>query len=156
MNPNWPRWIAASIHKHFKTEVPSTLPLYIEGQPHSENTVPDYAELRFDGPYCHEDARDQWVLDVEVNVLVCSIPDERDTHRIFKGVGIIAAAMKPIIKVYKFGDGPDDSASVLVGCLFIKQNFNQTIFIAHFGQIDPKVSLLQSTVEAHYKIELGT
>lgn len=153
-NHNWPRWIAASVHKHFRTEVVG-LHLFIEGQDRNTNTQKDYAELRVDGPYSHEDAKDQWVFDVEVNSLVCSIPDEMDTHRIYKNVGIMAAAMKPVIKVYKFGDGPDDNPAELLGCLFIKQSFNQTIFISHFGQIDPKVELLQSTVEAHYKMELN-
>lgn len=154
MNSNWPRWIAASIHKHFLTEVTS-LPIYIEGEPRSQNTVTDYAELRFDGPYAHEDSRNQWILDVEINVLIGSIPDEKDTHRIYKNEGIIAAAMKPIIKVYKYGDGINDD-NLLLGCLHIKQSFNQTIFIARFGQVDPKINLLQSTIEAHYKMELNT
>jgi hypothetical protein len=140
------------VHKHFVTKV-TDLPLFIEGQFRETNEEKDYAEVRFDGPYAHEESRSFWVLDLEINVLVSSIPDEKDAHRIYKNVGKVAAAFERFIEVFRYGDNPGDD-STLLGCLIIKQSQNQTIFISHFGKIDPKVNLIQATVEAHYKMEI--
>lgn len=154
-NHNWPRWIFASVSKHF-SDRRGTLAFYIEGQ---ERTVPapkDLLELRLDGPYLTEVNKDYWRLYIEVSVLVQAIKDDSDYHRIHGHTGLVAQAFTTI-PVYKFGDGEDDDQTQL-GCLELVQNLGkrERIQINNFGQIEQSTPLLQSSVEGHFEMYLTT
>lgn len=155
MNQHWPRWIIASISKHFADRV-GTLPLYIEGQKRPTG-VKDLLELRMDGPYITEESHNYWRLYMEVSVIVQSTMDATDYHRIFRNCGLVASLFTTI-QLYKFGDGPDDAPTETIGCLSLIQDIGkrERIQINHFGILDPSTSLLQSSVEAHYVTHLST
>ena len=157
-NPNWPRWIFATVSKHFtEAAQEAELPLFIEGQHRSTRKYKDLLELRMDGPTLREPSKGCWYLRLEINILIQSTMDDKNYHRIHQNVGVVAAAFEKAISVYKYGNNPQDDKT-FVGCLQLIQNRETRDFIEinHFGQIDPKTNLMQASVEGHYKMVLQT
>jgi len=157
-NPNWPRWIFATVSKHFLAKAQEAgLHLFIEGQHRDTRKRKDFLELRLDGPTLLEPSKGCWILRIEVNILIQSTMDDKNYHRIHQNVGVAAAAFNPAITVYKYGNNLQDDAT-FVGCLQLIQNRETRDFleINHFGQIDPKTNLMQASVEGHYKMVLQT
>lgn len=153
MHKDWPRWIFASLCKHFDTHR-DELPLIIEGQELPTNTAMDKIELRIDGPRGTELSKDYWYLYMEINVLVSSVIDNANLHKIHTSVGIVAAAFHGQIPVYKYGKNAGDD-DTLLGCLqLIQDRGRNPISINHYGQPDPETRILQSSVEGHYFIHL--
>jgi hypothetical protein len=151
-NPNWPRWIFASVSKHFH-DCRGALAFYIEGQERNALTG-DLLELRMDGPYQTEINKGYWKLFIEVSMLIQAIKDAKDYHKVHRYAGQVAAAFTSI-PVYKYGDGVDDDQTVL-GCLELVQDIGkrERIQINHFGQIEPSTPIIQSSVEGHYELFL--
>jgi hypothetical protein len=153
MHKDWPRWIYASLCKHFDTHR-GEIPLTIEGQEIIDTAAQDRFELRVDGPTGNESSRNYWYLAVEVNLLVTSVLDDTNLHKIYASVGIAAAAFDGMIPVYKYGKNQDDDDSLL-GCLQLQQNGSRRpVYIEHYGQPDPATKALQSSVGASYYIHL--
>jgi len=153
-NANWPRWIFASICKHFD-DSRGDLTLFIEGQYRNPGAPDkDFLELRVDGPYITELNKNYYKLYLEVNVLVQSQMDDTNYHRIHTDVGNVTSIYTNI-NLYKYGTGIDDTQEHF-GCLNLLQD-TQTrdrIQVNHFGQIDPKTRLMQATIEGHYEVHL--
>jgi len=157
-NPNWPRWIFATISRHFTDAAQlAGLPLFIEGQHRATRDFKDFFELRLDGPLMREISKDCWLLQIEVNILVQSIMDEKNYHRLHQNVGTLTAAFEKSINVWRYGNNPQDDKS-FVGCLQLLQDSEHRDYLEvnHFGQIDIKTKLIQATVEGHYKMLLQT
>jgi hypothetical protein len=154
-DPNWPRWIFASVSKHFQDRR-GTLTFYIEGQERDSPMPTDLLEFRMDGPYETEISKNYWDLYIEVSILIQAMKDDKDYHRIHRYCGLVAQAFTSI-PVYKYGDGVDDDQTLL-GCLNLVQNVgkHERIQINHFGQIEKDTPLLQSSVEGHYRMDLST
>lgn len=159
-NPNWPRWIFASVSKHFADAASvAGVPLFIEGQHRDTLELKDFFEMRMDGPTLREVSKGCWVLRIEINILVQSAMDDSNYHRIHQDVGIVSAAFEKSIGVYKKGrNDPDPDDQSFLGCLKLIQNASTRDFleINHFGQIDTKTKLIQATVEGHYNMLLQT
>ena len=159
-NPNWPRWIFATVSRHFAAAAATAgLPLFIEGQHRNTRKLKDFFELRMDGPTLREVSKGCWVLRIEINILVQSTMDDSNYHRIHQNVGIAIAAFEKAISVFKLGKNtptPDDQS--FLGCLTLLQNAETRDFIEinHFGQIDIKTKLIQASVEGHYAMLLQT
>ena len=153
-NINWPRWIFASICKHFD-DCRGDYDLFIEGQFRDAGAPDkDFLELRVDGPYITEINKNYYKLYVEVNVLIQSQMDNTNYHRIYDDMGKVAS-MFTTVNLYKYGTGSEDTQEHF-GCLLLlqdTQNRNR-IQINNFGQVDPKTRLTQATVEGHYEITL--
>lgn len=151
---HWPRWIFASISKHFDANK-QTLYLFIEGMHRETRSRKDFIELRVDGPYLTEQSKGYWRNYIEINVLVQSAMDDSDFHRIYKDVGIVVNAFTDI-PVYKYGNQAYDDDSLL-GCLKLVADARgkERIQVSHFGKIEPNVPLLQATVEGHYEMFLS-
>lgn len=157
-NPNWPRWIFATVSKHFQdASTAAGIPLFIEGQHRATRKLKDFFEMRTDGPTLREVSKGCWVLRLEINIIVQSTMDDTNYHRIHQNVGIVAQAFDRAISVFKFGNNPQDDGS-FVGCLELIQNRESRDFIEinHFGQIDKQTKLMQASVEGHYKMILQT
>lgn len=152
-NPDWPRWIFASICKHFD-DCKGNYDVFIEGQYRNSDIKKDFFELRIDGPYITEVNKNYYNLYLEVNVLVQSQMDDTNYHRIHTDVGYAASLFRNI-SLYKYGNGVNDTQE-LFGCLELLQDTQtrKRVQINHFGQIDPKVRLTQATVEGHYEVFL--
>jgi hypothetical protein len=155
MNSNWPRWLFASITKYFNDNR-NNIAMFIEGQDRETERLDSYFELRIDGPFILQQSKDYWQLDVEINVLICVTKSRTDFHKQFRLQGALAKLFTDI-PIYKLGDGPDDDQTIL-GCLKLSpsQNFRDAVRVSNFGQIQPELPLLQSTIEAHFEITLDT
>lgn len=144
------RWIIASISKHFDDRKGS-IDLFIEGQIRDTSDLKDFAELRIDGPYITEVSNGFYRIYVEINVLVQSSFDQQNYHRIYNTVGKIVTIFEKTISIFKYGTGSNDDDSLLL-CLNLLGDIGkrERIQVSHFGQIEPKTGIYQSTVEAHY------
>jgi len=146
-----PRWIFASVSKHFDTNVrvAKSLSMYIEGQHRETRNTEDFFELRLDGPVLTELSRNYWRIYFEVNVLIQAAMNESDFHKIHRYAGYVASAFT-MISVYKYGD--DDS---LFACIPLLQDDRdrQRIQIFHLGQINKDIKVQQAVVEGHYQID---
>ncbi len=156
MNKNWPRWFFASITKHFDDE--TTFKLFVEGEPRETWEDQDFLECRTDGPDFVEVSKNVWHANVDVNILVQSVVNNEDMHKIHRMVGEVAEAfVKPLI-IYKYGnDDLVDDDSVLI-CLELLQDIRsrELLVISHFGRINPNQPLLQATVGGRFKANLET
>lgn len=157
MNPNWVRWIHASLAIHFKNIIESQghLKLHIEGQDRTVTNLEDHAELRWDGPYIREVSRRYWHIDIEINIIVSSVLSRDDTHIHKKSVGLVQSAFPNTILVHKHGDGAGDNANELLGCFQLRTEDREAVVTSYFGKIEVDVLLEQSTVEAHYRMTLS-
>lgn len=149
INSNWPRWVFASVSKHF--QVSTGLPVFIEGQHRDTRKEKDFIEVRMDGPQFTEVSKGYWKIYGEVNILVTSAMDTNNYHRIHQSVGLVAAAFT-MIHLFKYGTGVDDDQSHW-GCWNLLQDTGkrQRIDIFHFGKVDVKSEIVQASVEGHYE-----
>ena len=150
INKNWPRWVFASVSKHFDSRRQG-LPIFIEGQHRDTRALKDFIEVRMDGPQFTEISRNYWRIYFEVNILIQSTMDDNNYHRIHHNAGIVAAAFTTI-GLMAYGTGPDDDQEQWA-CANLLQDTSkrQHLDIFHFGQIDKQVKLMQATVEGHYE-----
>ena len=151
----WPRWIAASINKHFDARKGS-LPLFVEGMHRETRDEKDFLELRQDGPYLTELSKGVWRVYMEVNILIQSAMDDSNMYRIYQDVGIVVQACTDI-PIYKYGSDPLIDDGSLLGCLKVVADHRgkERIQVNHFGKINPSVPLIQATVEVHYGMKLN-
>lgn len=151
-----PRWLFASVTKHFDNAL-SAYNVFIEGQPRTAlKDKVDTIEIRMDGPYLTEMTKNHFYLTVEINILIQCIKNDKDYHKIHRLAGVVLNEFKYGIPIYKYGDGVDDTGEQ-IGCLErmeVPGDKRDRIQVNHFGQIDPKVPIDQSSVEGHYRMDL--
>lgn len=156
MDPNWIRWIVASINKHFSDALAAAgLDLYVEGQDRRTDQEENYAELRYTGPRFFELSKGYWQIDVDLDVLVCSKTNDRNIYTPEVGVGSVLAAFTNDLPVSRYGKGPADDANVQLGCLRLVPD-NGGICVNNFGYPKDQVRLRQASVEATYRMNLST
>lgn len=145
-----------SIYEWIKQNSPDIAFVYYEGQERKTAQYSAWFEVRVDGPMARESSKDNWFLETECNVLV-SASVERDISLPSKMNGAIGKVLDSSIPIYKMGDGPDDNPSVSIGCLTVDTRSEKDgIIIKRFGQIEPKVKLIQASVEVRYWMRLDT
>lgn len=164
-NTNWPRWIFASVSKHFSDTVDNVFnenpgkvnpKLYVEGDERITQNLEQYFEFRMDGPYMRELCKDYWLIKIQLNVLVSAKAESTDMHVVQKLIGLITTAFTNGITIYKYGDGEDDNQSVL-DCLQLYQEGNQEeILVTYLGQLGPDLKDTQASVEGYYRMFLST
>lgn len=149
-NTNWPRWIFASVSKHFYdySQV-HELDLFIEGQTRQPSTDSDYTEFRFDGPSMQEISNRYWSINMEVNILIVSFINEEDFHKIHRSIGLVSGAFT-CIPIMTYGDDP----TVQIGVMDTVQQGRDRILITQFGQVAADSRMLQATVEASYNMKI--
>lgn len=154
-NKSWMRWSKASISKHFQDLLTPSYPMFIEGQHRDTDAIPNFFELRVDGPRLLEVSKDCWKLRVEINILCQAVMNDTDYHIIDDMGGLAQSAFTYDIPVYRYGNRSGDDDSFL-GCYIIQQNREHVDYIEgnQLGQIDIQTKLLQSMVEAHYVMDL--
>jgi len=150
---NWDRWIAASINQHFETNR-GTLNMFVEGQERRlTNTQTSYIELRQDGTGWQEMSRDNWKGRVEVNVLVASVINT-DLYLPNRMVGQVTAILQRCIPVFRYGTGVQDDGTQVGELILMTEDRDRGHRIHKYGQIEQAIALMQSSVEASYKIWL--
>ena len=153
INPNWYRWIVASILKHFDA-VKGDYSLYIEGDERDTDNLGHFAEIRTDSPFISQPCKGVKYLDMEINLLIQSVMDPEDLYKGMRVVGQFVQGFTQAIKVYKYGNEPQDDGSLL-GCLRTrKKRYEDTIDIGNFGIVHQDTKLTQYTIEGHYRLEL--
>jgi hypothetical protein len=127
---------------------------FIEGTSNRDLSKASYVEIRVDGPYFTERSKDDFLLTLEVNLLVQTVIDpSKNLYEHSATCGVCSGAMTTI-PVYKLGNEVGDDLSQ-IGCLEREdEKPRDHVKVNNFGQIETDVKLQQSTVEAHYKIEL--
>ncbi len=162
-NPNWNRWILASLADYFKgTANGLNLPVLVETLDQRTQAfmdVGDRAEVRITGPFMRELSKSYYQAYVDVNVLLTSRYDSRaNAYDIVRYAGVFQAAMDQPITVWNYGSEPGDyvesdpTSQVYIG--YLLPRFGQPERTMHFGQIDTVDHLRQTEVEARYLIEL--
>jgi hypothetical protein len=152
MHPDWVRWCYSSINKFFDTKK-SSYDLYIEGDIRTQQDEAEFAELRIDGPFISNPQKGLYYLDVEINILCQTHLDPRRFYTAQVMVGTFTSAFTNQIPVYKYGDGPLDDNSLL-GCFHLIGR-NQGVDVGYFGIVRSDTKIVQTTVEGHYRLELG-
>jgi hypothetical protein len=153
MNSNWPRWIYASVTQHFA--VSTSYKTFVEGEPRMTWAEKDFIEIRMDGPYFTMLDSSTWEAMIEVNILLQSVIDLENLHKIHTMAGIVASAFSTGLQIFKYGSGPLDDQSLLACAELLQDKRNKQILaISHFGQIAPDKPLQQASVEGHFKIQL--
>jgi len=155
INPNWLRWVHASICTHFDT-YKTIYPLYIEGDERTTGDNAEFAELRVDGPLIKIPQKGLFYLDYDINILIQSHMDPNSLYKMYDAMGTFLKAMILNIQVYKYGDGPLDDQS-FIGCLRYIQSDRSAgrgIEINTFGIIRQDTRITQATVESHFCLEL--
>lgn len=147
MNKNLPRWVYASVTKHFDSKK-DTLQLRFEGDDRTK-LKNDALELRMDGPNKRQYDKSVEYYDIYINILVISIRDEKDAHKVQRQTGIAAAAFVNSIPVYRYGTATEDDKTLL-GCLVLEGE----VIITNFGAVEGSPNLLYSTVEGGYCLTL--
>jgi len=146
---NWSRWLQASICKHFDDNV--DLPMFVEGDPRATKDEVDFFEVRIDGPDIRLLNPNYWRLDVSINILIQSTINNADTHKIHKQIGLVMDEFDHSINVYRYGvasEGNDDS---LLGCLYM---IDDPLDVKHFGQLEPRLMLMQASIEGKYTMNI--
>ncbi len=154
---SWARWIKASIRVHMRPLLEAGHPMFIEGQHRDTDALPNFFELRVDGPRLRNVSKDCWKIRVEINILCQSVMNDTDSDIIDDMVGLAQSALTNLIEVFRYGNRPTDDDSFL-GCLKRQDSKRDVDFLEanRLGQIDIQTKLLQSMVEAHYVMDLQT
>jgi hypothetical protein len=158
-NPNWARWIFASLADYLKTvATDNEIKALIEGVDDRTDDIMqavEHVEIAITGPFSREMSRNYYELKVGVRVLIQARMDNPPQNRYSpqRIAGLYHEAMDAVIAVYKYGSNPGDDNSLL-GCLSPLKGRNDAIRVFHFGQLTPTDRLRQSMVDAWYVIEL--
>lgn len=149
VNPDWQRWIWASVCKHFNDNKGS-LNLFVEGQERHTREKSSWIELRMDGPQYHEMSIDYFRIYIEINVLIQACLPQRNFYSPDVETGQVVALFPGMIPIYKL------PASDLLGCMQLMTSYKKEgIQVFRLGQIEPRTQLIHNVVEAHYEMFLG-
>ncbi len=156
-HPNLEQWIFLSAVEFFRQriEIDAELKYFVEGEHRSTDKDLEYVEFRMDGPSSEEVSKNYWFHNVEINLAISVIKNE-DIGRIHKIGGQVKAGFNKEIPVFKYGKDTDpENNGSLIGCLQLRTDFRErAIVLAHFGQLDPNLNILQATVEGHFRLTL--
>jgi len=160
-NPNWARWIFASLAHHLKeVATDANLPVIVEGLDDRADAfmqATDRLEIRINGPYTNELSKGYHRVLVDANVLLSSRYDgaQKNGYSHLKFIGLFNEAMDMVIPVFKFGLEPGDDENSQIGCLSPRPGKNEAIRVLHFGQIEKTDHVKQSAVDARFIMYLN-
>lgn len=151
-DPNWPRWVQASVADHFKTACNNrSYPSLVEGiderlTSFMEET--DRIEIRVNGPHIKELSQNYYQFYVDVNILIFSHMGGVSPNAYLgtEMAGYMAQAASQPIPIYKYGTGADDDQS-LIGCLTLRRGKDESVKVYHFGEINTVDRLRQFGVD---------
>ena len=108
MNPNWPRWIAASLAVYYKAVADSlSINLLVEGidERESEKMEADRAELRINGPFTRQLSKGYFQLNVDSNILLTDLMggESDNPYNLMNWAGAFQQAAEKAIPVYRYG-----------------------------------------------------
>lgn len=148
MNPLWIKWIHASINTYFTNalKVKFGIEVYIEGiHRNIDDKIQDWVEVRWNGPVAHETTKDNWFLNIELNLLISSITNRADSYAHKKVVGLVQSTIVNTFPIYQF----DEASDVLFDC-FQLQADTFGISTTYLGSVQQMVEIEQTSIEAVY------
>ena len=150
-----PLWIFASACKHFNDTI-TDIDVFTEGQTRANIDKSDWCELRIDGPWIIDISKDVIQVKTEINVLVATVLDDNNLYQESLNHTKVIPAFSNF-KVYKYG--PDDDVEndgSCIGAMILEplRDQNKRVEISRFGQIDPAIRLLQSTIQGHFQMTI--
>lgn len=163
-NPNWARWIFASIAYHLKqVALANDLPILVEHldeRSESFMRATDRGEIRITGPFSEELSHDYFRLLLDVNVLLTSRYDgaKKNPYEILKLAGQFHEAMDSPIPCWNYGNEVGDyidgnsTTHVFLGCL----RNDRPVRVFNFGQNEKTDKLKQTAIDARYFMYLST
>jgi len=165
-NPNWARWIFASVAYHLKTVATNAnLAVLVEHLDERNDTfmkAADRVEIRITGPFSQMESKGYFRIWVDANVLLTSRYDgaKKNANDILKFAGLFQEAMDGPIPVWNYGNETGDyvasdlNTQVFIGCLLPRPGKNESVRLFNFGQSDKTDKLKQSAVDARYVMYL--
>jgi len=159
-NPNWARWVFASLATMLKELAKDNqLPVLVEGLDERTTTfmdATDRVEIRISGPFTRDLSNDYYELAVDANALFVSrYEDGKNKYDILNVIGIFQAAMDAPIPIFKFGNQPGDDGTACIGVMEPRKNRGEAVRVMHFGQADLTNRIKQSLVDARYLLYLS-
>lgn len=138
MREHWPRWIKSSLCVYFKAKVDGTSFILEEEQV----TTTPRVELRVEGPRYQDHTATDTEIEFDISLLVLTVRSNTDIYNHDRLVGAVAKAMST--SIIMTGDGN------YFGCA----QRDGDIRIIPWGELDKAPEILQTTIEATYKITL--
>lgn len=154
-NKNWPRWLYASMSKHFATAI-TGIPFITEGEDQAKQRLKDYVEFRMNGPVCTEISKGFWRLEVVVNLLFVCKRTDKQTYQIYQNSGVGVAAFLKAIPMSRFGTNTEEDTQDHLGCMVRKTHNGDEVEVINLGQVGADVFEMQSMVQGYYCMLLET
>jgi hypothetical protein len=157
MNVHLPRWIRASLTKYFADVVAtiSGVKYFVEGvnEEEAEDFQGDSVLFRMVGPYIHQGSSTDW-YDVEIQILCTDIiqTTKDNAYDIDVTVGVLADAMLSVMPIYKYGNGPSDDRTELIGCLEADDSVRQPVRIVPYGISEKDTRVKQVSINGKFKL----
>lgn len=158
MNPNWARWVYASLAKHLKDAATAagitSLVELVEDRSEEFMETPDRVEIRINGPFIREESKDYWRIEAFANTHITVQPGT-PPYRLHEIGGVMQAALDSRIEVRRYGTGPDDDQGLL-GCL--SPNLlspKDSVKLFHFGHVNETDRVQQAAVDCKYAMYLS-
>ena len=146
---NLDRWIVISLAKHFANVADGQVDFMLEDQVRDTKDLSSWVELRILGPEYHEWAKDEYVLNLEIDLLINVRIDAGDIYHIHRLAGLFETNCDDI-PVYKYGDGVKDDGTFLF-CLTLDREMLSNIKKMYFGQVDD-TPIKRTSIMAFYEV----
>lgn len=156
-NPNWGRWIAASVTNQFSEDfAESGYKIYVDGQILKESTSEKgQIDLRIDGPsYSREPSRGYFVLGgitINAHVQVYNSEDLWEERRIS---GLLEEWLGKDRCIYRHGTGIYDDLTFVGSLVYQARGRLDGVKTHHFGK-EENDNIEQLSVEASYNMYLS-
>lgn len=146
-NPNWHKWIYASIAKHF---VIPNVTIFVVGDDRKTADLSEWVELRIEGPHTSEESQSSYKLDVKISLMVNVVKTAANIYRPHEIAGKLTQLMTTI-SVLDYGREFDPYNPFAVQfCLPLVSSVRW----AFLGQANPDVNVVQGVVSANYSVKL--
>jgi len=148
MRKEIPKWLFASVAKHFST-LADNYNYYVTGNQRATEDLDSWIELKIDGPHIDRLSSGKVKYTCEVDVQIYC---KRDPHNLYKYLEITGDVLDRFtehIGIFKLGSEPTDDQSYFT-CMKLNYDGSKPLNVAHFGDtgINEKISV--SDVEGHY------
>jgi hypothetical protein len=158
-DPNWPRWVQASVADHFKlVAIAQGYPALVEGIDERDTEFiesPNRIEIRVNGPFIREASAGYYHFEVDANILIFSHMGGQIPNAYFgtEMTGYMAQAASQPISIYKYGTGVGDDQS-LIGCLTLRRGKDESVKVFHFGEVNKEDRLRQFGVDVSLEMDI--
>lgn len=137
------RNITKSVNKYFDLKRGSVR-LYLEGQDMDMAPLDEWAELRITGPRIKKTNK-IWFLQIDINIMCSAKPTNIYWSQ---EIASMFAQNMDSINIY-------DETDVLLGCFQLRDDIFPHLDIVPWGRVDvPEISVIQTSVEGFYKMEI--